>query len=63
MCAHAACMRAFVGYIHACIHAQVSVVDQLGLPVKFLGVGETAADLQPFNAESFAEALFPNSKA
>lgn len=40
---------------------QVSVVDQLGLPVKFIGVGETTADLQPFNAESFAEALFPTS--
>jgi fused signal recognition particle receptor len=37
------------------------VVDQLGLPVKFIGVGETPADLQPFNAESFAEALFPKT--
>lgn len=41
--------------------AVVSVVDQLGVPVKFVGVGETAEDLQPFNAESFAEALFPNN--
>ena len=40
--------------------AVVSVVDQLGVPVKFVGVGETADDLQPFNAESFAEALFPS---
>jgi fused signal recognition particle receptor len=38
--------------------AVVSVVDQLGLPVKFIGVGETPADLQPFNAQSFADALF-----
>ena len=42
---------------------QVSVVDQLGIPVKFMGVGETAEDLQPFDAENFAEALFPSSKA
>jgi len=39
--------------------AVVSVVDQLGLPVKFVGVGETLADLQAFDANSFAEALFP----
>jgi fused signal recognition particle receptor len=38
--------------------AVVSVVDQLGLPVKFIGVGETPADLQPFNVQSFADALF-----
>jgi fused signal recognition particle receptor len=41
--------------------AVVSVVDQLGVPVKFIGVGETADDLQPFSAEAFAEALFPSS--
>jgi fused signal recognition particle receptor len=39
--------------------AVVSVVDQLCLPVKFIGVGETAEDLQPFDAVTFAEALFP----
>ncbi|KAG2425447.1 hypothetical protein HXX76_013657 [Chlamydomonas incerta] len=42
--------------------AVVSVVDQLGLPVKFIGVGETAEDLQPFDPEAFAEALFPKVK-
>ncbi len=31
--------------------AVVSVVDTLGLPVKFIGVGETAEDLQPFDPE------------
>jgi fused signal recognition particle receptor len=41
--------------------AVVSVVDQLGLPVKFIGVGEKADDLQPFDAKNFAEALFPSS--
>ncbi|GLI62591.1 hypothetical protein VaNZ11_005267 [Volvox africanus] len=43
--------------------AVVSVVDQLGLPVKFIGVGETAEDLQPFDANAFAEALFPREVA
>ena len=39
--------------------AVVSVVDELGLPIKFVGVGETLGDLQPFDAEAFVEALFP----
>lgn len=39
--------------------AVVSVVDELGLPIKFVGVGETVADLQPFDGERFVEALFP----
>uniref|UniRef100_A0A383VUX2 SRP54-type proteins GTP-binding domain-containing protein n=1 Tax=Tetradesmus obliquus TaxID=3088 RepID=A0A383VUX2_TETOB len=42
--------------------AVVSVVDQLKLPVKFIGVGETPEDLQPFDAVNFAEALFPAAK-
>lgn len=39
--------------------AVVSVVDVLGIPVKFIGVGETLEDLQPFNPDTFVEALFP----
>ncbi len=35
----------------------VAVADKFGLPVHFVGVGETAADLQPFNANAFARAL------
>lgn len=38
--------------------AVVSVVDELGLPVKFVGVGEGVDDLQAFDAESFVTALF-----
>jgi fused signal recognition particle receptor len=38
---------------------QVSVVDELGIPVKFVGVGEGVEDLQPFDAEAFVEAIFP----
>jgi len=37
---------------------QVSVVDELGIPVKFVGVGEGVEDLQPFDAESFVNAIF-----
>lgn len=41
--------------------AVVGVVDELKFPIKFVGVGETVEDLQPFNAESFVEGLFPDS--
>lgn len=40
--------------------AVVSVVDELELPVKFVGVGETLDDLQPFDVESFVDALLPD---
>ncbi|MED6121269.1 hypothetical protein PIB30_028519 [Stylosanthes scabra] len=36
----------------------VSVVDELGIPVKFVGVGERVEDLQPFDAEAFVNAIF-----
>ncbi|CAL9068403.1 unnamed protein product [Musa banksii] len=36
----------------------VSVVDELGIPVKFVGVGEGVDDLQPFDAEAFVNAIF-----
>jgi fused signal recognition particle receptor len=42
--------------------AVVSVVDALGVPVKFVGVGEGVADLQPFDPQTFVDALFPESK-
>lgn len=38
--------------------AVVAIQKELGIPVKFIGVGEQADDLQPFNAKEFAEALF-----
>ncbi|KAF3325032.1 cell division protein FtsY [Carex littledalei] len=37
----------------------VSVVEELGIPVKFVGVGEGLDDLQPFDAEAFVDAIFP----
>lgn len=38
--------------------AVVAIQRELGVPVKFIGVGEQPEDLQPFNAKEFAEALF-----
>ena len=35
----------------------IAVADSLQLPVKFVGVGEKADDLMPFEAENFVEAL------
>ena len=34
-----------------------AIADELGLPVKYIGVGEGVDDLMPFEAESFVEAL------
>ena len=39
--------------------AVVSVVNELGIPVKFVGVGEGMDDLQSFEPVSFVDALFP----
>ena len=36
----------------------ISIKRELGIPVKFIGVGEKADDLQPFSAEEFVTALF-----
>lgn len=36
----------------------VAIHDELKLPVKFIGLGEQAEDLQPFDAREFAAALF-----
>jgi fused signal recognition particle receptor len=35
----------------------VALAEKFGLPVHFIGVGEAAADLQPFDALAFANAL------
>lgn len=36
----------------------VAIRNQLGLPVKFVGLGETPADIEAFNPETFVDALF-----
>lgn len=35
-----------------------AICKQLGLPIRFIGVGETIDDLRPFVAKDFAKALF-----
>jgi len=40
-----------------------AIARELAVPVKFIGLGEQADDLQPFDATSFANALFPETEA
>ena len=40
------------------VTASREVQEELGLPVKWIGVGEGIDDLRPFNAADFVEALF-----
>ena len=41
----------------------VPVTEQFGLPVKFVGVGESPDDLEPFEPESFVAALLEGALA
>ena len=36
----------------------VAIHNELGIPVKYVGVGEGIDDLQPFNAKEFADGIF-----
>jgi fused signal recognition particle receptor len=36
----------------------ISIQEELGVPVKYIGVGEDVEDLQPFDAGQFVRALF-----
>jgi fused signal recognition particle receptor len=36
----------------------ISIQEELGVPVRYIGVGEDIEDLQPFEAERFVQALF-----
>ena len=36
----------------------IGMRDQIDLPVKFVGLGEKADDVEPFDADRFVEALF-----
>ena len=35
----------------------LALAEKLGVPVRFIGIGESAEDMQPFNAGEFVEAL------
>ncbi|MGB2966438.1 MAG: signal recognition particle-docking protein FtsY, partial [Phycisphaerae bacterium] len=41
----------------------LAVKRELGIPVKFVGIGENADDLAPFDPDAFVEALFGNGGA
>jgi chemotaxis protein histidine kinase CheA len=38
----------------------ISIKNELGIPVKLIGVGEKIDDLQPFDSNMFVDALFTN---
>ena len=40
----------------------VAIQAELGIPVKYIGVGETIDDLQKFDADTFVDALFADSR-
>ncbi|MEH2943054.1 signal recognition particle-docking protein FtsY [Lachnospiraceae bacterium KK002] len=40
----------------------VAIQSELGIPVKYIGVGETIEDLQKFDSEQFVNALFSGSE-
>jgi fused signal recognition particle receptor len=41
----------------------VAIARELGLPIRFIGVGEKVEDLLPFDPEAFIESLFASSAA
>ena len=38
----------------------LAIKRELDIPVKYIGVGEGAEDLQPFSGEDFVKAMFDN---
>jgi fused signal recognition particle receptor len=36
----------------------IAIQEAVGIPVKFIGIGETPEDVEPFDPEAFVEALF-----
>ena len=36
----------------------IAIQSELGIPVKYIGVGESIEDLQKFNSDEFVDALF-----
>jgi fused signal recognition particle receptor len=39
----------------------IGLADQFGIPVRYVGVGESADDLRDFDAEEFVDAIFPET--
>ena len=36
----------------------IAIREELGLPVRYIGVGEQLDDMQPFDAKEFFDAIF-----
>ncbi len=43
--------------------AVLSIIAELGIPIRFIGTGEKADDLQPFDPSAFASSLFSEGDA
>jgi fused signal recognition particle receptor len=41
----------------------LAIADKLGIPVRFIGIGEQADDMQPFDAGDYAGALLSGEAA
>ncbi len=41
----------------------LGICDELGVPVRYIGIGETVEDLRPFDADAFIDALFEEAPA
>ncbi len=41
----------------------LAIANQLQVPVRFIGIGESAEDMQPFSAEQFVEALLASGSS
>jgi fused signal recognition particle receptor len=41
----------------------IRIAKELGLPIRFIGIGEGIEDLRPFNAAEFVDALFEREAA
>jgi len=39
----------------------IAIAEKLGVPLRFIGIGENAQDMQPFNASDFVDALFSSA--
>ena len=44
------------------LEAILRAAEELGLPVKWIGVGEGIMDFRPFEPDKFVEALFDSGK-
>jgi fused signal recognition particle receptor len=40
----------------------LAIANRLGVPVRFIGIGEAAEDMQPFSSEEFVDALLSSGR-